>query len=179
MKALLAALALCIVSTAEAESMSEKYHAERFASKCMQPPEPLPRHEYVTPEPPSRLGRREQMYAAFESERFATWQQECVAILVAWKANAAIERESVRREKELDETISSIKRTAHRAQACRNRVRLAIGMTDAQVKASCLGLPQSINRDTYAHAVIEQWVYEGDKTWYLYFTNGVLSGIQQ
>ena len=51
-----------------------------------------------------------------------------------------------------------------------------IGMTKAQVLKSNWGKPESVNTTTNAASVNEQWVYGGRN--YLYFTNGVLTGIQ-
>lgn len=51
-----------------------------------------------------------------------------------------------------------------------------IGMTKEQVLKSNWGKPESVNTTTNAGGVREQWVYGGRN--YLYFTNGVLTGIQ-
>ena len=50
-----------------------------------------------------------------------------------------------------------------------------IGMTAEMARECGWGAPQSINRTTNATSVHEQWVYDGG---YLYFTNGVLTSIQ-
>ncbi len=52
-----------------------------------------------------------------------------------------------------------------------------IGMTAEQVlKESSWGKPQRVNRSTTANGTREQWVYGYPN--YLYFTNGILTGIQ-
>lgn len=51
-----------------------------------------------------------------------------------------------------------------------------IGMTKEQVLKSNWGKPESVNTTTNAGSVREQWVYGGRN--YLYFTNGILTGIQ-
>jgi hypothetical protein len=51
-----------------------------------------------------------------------------------------------------------------------------IGMTKDEVLKSNWGKPESVNKTTNAGSVREQWVYGGRN--YLYFTNGILSGIQ-
>lgn len=51
-----------------------------------------------------------------------------------------------------------------------------IGMTKEQVLKSNWGKPESVNTTTNAGSVREQWIYGGRN--YLYFTNGVLTGIQ-
>ena len=52
-----------------------------------------------------------------------------------------------------------------------------IGMSaDAVLAKSSWGKPASVNRTTTAYGTREQWVYKGHN--YLYFTNGVLTAIQ-
>jgi hypothetical protein len=52
-----------------------------------------------------------------------------------------------------------------------------IGMTaDQVIHKSNWARPASVNRTTTAHGTREQWVYGGQN--YLYFTNGILTGIQ-
>jgi hypothetical protein len=50
-----------------------------------------------------------------------------------------------------------------------------IGMTTGEVEASTWGKPRSIHRTIVADHVHEQWVYSGG---YLYFDNGIPTGIQ-
>lgn len=50
-----------------------------------------------------------------------------------------------------------------------------IGMTQQDVLDSNWGRPKKVNRTTTANGVREQWVYDGG---YLYFSNGVLTTIQ-
>jgi hypothetical protein len=51
-----------------------------------------------------------------------------------------------------------------------------IGMTKEEVLKSNWGKPESINKTTTTTGTREQWIYGGRK--YLYFTNGILTGIQ-
>ncbi len=52
-----------------------------------------------------------------------------------------------------------------------------LGMTEQQVRDhTSWGAPERVHRTSTALGVREQWVYGG--TNYLYFTNGVLTGIQ-
>lgn len=51
-----------------------------------------------------------------------------------------------------------------------------IGMSKEDVLKSNWGKPESVNKTTSASGVKEQWVYGGRN--YLYFTNGILTGIQ-
>jgi hypothetical protein len=68
-------------------------------------------------------------------------------------------------------------RIAHAAEAARRaRGGVRVGMSMKQVRASSWGAPQDVHRVTTAHAVTEQWVYEGGN--YLYFENGILKAIQ-
>lgn len=50
-----------------------------------------------------------------------------------------------------------------------------LGMTPEEVIASSWGKPKRINRTTTAAGERQQWVYSGG---YLYFTNGVLTAVQ-
>ncbi len=54
---------------------------------------------------------------------------------------------------------------------------VSIGMTQQEVLNSNWGSPKEINKTTTAYGVSEQWVYSGDK--YLYFDDGILTGIQE
>ena len=80
--------------------------------------------------------------------------------------------------------ISNIqKKQANFIAASKETKRLAslpgvrVGMTAEQVlKETSWGKPRSINRTTNAHGTREQWVYGYPN--YLYFTNGVLTSIQ-
>jgi hypothetical protein len=51
-----------------------------------------------------------------------------------------------------------------------------IGMTKQDVLDSSWGRPDSVNKTTTSRSLHEQWVY-GSRN-YLYFDNGVLTGIQ-
>jgi hypothetical protein len=66
----------------------------------------------------------------------------------------------------------------HQAEAkhdCDRRGGVAVGMTTAQVYASCWGKPKSINETTIASRNHEQLVYGGG---YVYLDNGVVTSIQ-
>lgn len=71
--------------------------------------------------------------------------------------------------------------TKHRQDAaaktdCDRRGGVRIGMTAAQVEASCWGKPQRINRTITAAGERQQWVYGGYQ--YLYLVDGVVTAIQ-
>ncbi len=55
---------------------------------------------------------------------------------------------------------------------------VSIGMTEERVLQSSWGKPDSVNRTITANVVHEQWVYESRVRGYLYFDNGILTGIQ-
>jgi hypothetical protein len=72
--------------------------------------------------------------------------------------------------------IPSIAPKTEKQQALADKSRgVSVGMSSAQVLASSWGKPRKVNRTTTANGVKEQWVYGGG---YLYFFNGVLTGIQ-
>ena len=61
---------------------------------------------------------------------------------------------------------------------------IKLGMTGEQVRACLLdinnGYPNKINTTTVAAGLHEQWIYKmSDKNWYFYFTNGILTTVQQ
>jgi hypothetical protein len=55
---------------------------------------------------------------------------------------------------------------------------VSIGMTQEDVLASSWGKPTHINRTTNQYGVREQWVYRQYQNGYLYFTDGILTSIQ-
>lgn len=59
---------------------------------------------------------------------------------------------------------------------CRRRGQPQIGMTLAQVRASCWGEPNHVNRTENAAAVLDQLVYGRDR--YIYLRNGAVTSIQ-
>lgn len=61
-------------------------------------------------------------------------------------------------------------------KARKRREGVSVGMSKEDVLASSWGKPQKVNTTTTANATREQWVYGGSN--YLYFTNGVLTAIQ-
>lgn len=65
-------------------------------------------------------------------------------------------------------------RDASRA-ACARKGGVAVGMTKAQVYASCWGRPARINETLTAGGRHEQWVFGGG---YLYLDNGVVTAVQ-
>ena len=60
-------------------------------------------------------------------------------------------------------------------RAAKRKTGVRVGMSEQDVRDSSWGKPRSINRTSTAHGDSEQWVYNGN---YLYFTNGVLTAIQ-
>lgn len=82
----------------------------------------------------------------------------------------------VRDDQGLIRSIPSITPKTETQQVLANKSQgVSIGMSSAQVLASNWGKPRKVNRTTTANGVTEQWVYRGG---YLYFSNGVLTGIQ-
>lgn len=73
-------------------------------------------------------------------------------------------------------------RQRHAAEAvkakaeCDRKGGVSIGMTRAQVYASCWGRPSRVNRTLNAYAEHEQFVYGGGN--YVYLRNGVVTSIQ-
>ncbi len=57
----------------------------------------------------------------------------------------------------------------------RRKEGVTLGMTEADVRASNWGKPRKINTTTATYGTRAQWVYDGG---YLYFTDGVLTSIQ-
>ena len=62
--------------------------------------------------------------------------------------------------------------------AARRRLGVEIGMTEERVLQSSWGKPDHVNRTTTANGVREQWVYDSRGSGYLYFDDGILTGIQ-
>lgn len=60
-------------------------------------------------------------------------------------------------------------------KASRKREGVSIGMSEQQALDSSWGRPERVNRTTTAYGTREQWVYGRN---YLYFTDGVLTAIQ-
>jgi hypothetical protein len=52
-----------------------------------------------------------------------------------------------------------------------------IGMTKEQVRATCWGKPQHVNRTETASSIDDQYVYSGGR--YVYLRNGVVESIQR
>jgi hypothetical protein len=61
------------------------------------------------------------------------------------------------------------------AADCKRRGGVSIGMTADQVRATCWGKPQSVNRTITARGNHEQWVYGSS---YVYLEQGVVTSIQ-
>jgi hypothetical protein len=68
-----------------------------------------------------------------------------------------------------------IQADARRLAAEKRKEGVVLGMTKDEVRASSWGRPRDINRTTNRFGTTEQWVYDGG---YLYFTDGVLTSIQ-
>lgn len=60
-------------------------------------------------------------------------------------------------------------------RATKRKAGVHVGMSEQDVRDSSWGKPRSINRTSTAQGDSEQWVYDGN---YLYFSNGVLTAIQ-
>lgn len=73
--------------------------------------------------------------------------------------------------------VQQVERAAEiRREAAEKRKRgVHIGMTREEVIASSWGRPRKVNTTTTATTTREQWVYDGG---YLYFTDGILTTIQ-
>ena len=67
------------------------------------------------------------------------------------------------------------KKLAAEAAECRRRGGVNIGMSKAQVLASCWGKPQRVNTTYTAGLQHEQWVYGNN---YVYLRDGVVTSIQ-
>mgnify|MGYP000446820790 CR=1 FL=1 len=78
---------------------------------------------------------------------------------------------AVKRQAEKDRALVA---AAEKSQKRREGVRIGMSMDD--VLASSWGRPQSVNRTTTAFGTSEQWVYSSGG--YLYFTDGVLTAVQ-
>ena len=68
------------------------------------------------------------------------------------------------------------RKTAARRKECEAKGVPAIGMTKAQVSATCWGKPSRINTTTTANGSREQLVYGLNA--YVYLTNGIVTAIQ-
>ena len=77
----------------------------------------------------------------------------------------------MKRQAEKDRALVA---AAEKSQKRREGVRIGMSMDD--VLASSWGRPQSVNRTTTAFGTSEQWVYSSGG--YLYFTDGVLTAVQ-
>jgi len=62
------------------------------------------------------------------------------------------------------------------AAECKRRGDPRIGMTAAQVAATCWGKPENVNRTIVAGSTEDQYVYAGGR--YVYLRNGVVNAIQ-
>ena len=88
------------------------------------------------------------------------------------QATKALEKKTADAEKaEFKSALAEVKREV----AAKKKAGVSIGMNAQDVRDSSWGKPRSINRTSTAHGDSEQWVYNGN---YLYFTNGVLTAIQ-
>lgn len=91
------------------------------------------------------------------------------------EAEKKAQEEAERKAREKKEAEERAKREAEE-KARKKREGVTIGMTQQEVRDSMWGEPQSINRTVTAGHVYEQWVYGYPN--YLYFTDGILTSIQ-
>lgn len=70
---------------------------------------------------------------------------------------------------------STAPKTDRQTAAQRKSEGATIGMTAGEVLQTAWGKPVKVNRTVTANAITEQWVY---RSGYLYFTNGLLTAIQ-
>lgn len=90
-----------------------------------------------------------------DAEALALYEKATIEVTKLGQArNAAAEREEKARKK---------------------REGVRIGMSQQDALDSSWGHPRKVNRTTTANRVREQWVYDGG---YLYFTDGVLTSVQ-
>lgn len=75
------------------------------------------------------------------------------------------------------EAQKTMLRYAKSEKARKAKEGVTIGMSSSDVLASSWGQPSHVNRTTTASGTSEQWVYS-DNSAYLYFTNGVLTAVQ-
>lgn len=68
------------------------------------------------------------------------------------------------------------KRDAEQRALCAKKGGVGVGMSKAQVLASCWGKPEKVNVTTSGGGEHEQWVYPGFQ--YVYLRNGVVTSIQ-
>lgn len=88
------------------------------------------------------------------------------------QATKALEKKNAFAAKaEFQSALAEVKREL----AAKKKAGVSIGMNAQDVRDSSWGKPRSINRTSTANWVSEQWVYHGN---YLYFTNGILTAIQ-
>lgn len=79
-------------------------------------------------------------------------------------------------DRERAHTAAAAAQQEREERAARKRAGVSIGMTQERVLESSWGRPQHVNRTTTVNGIHEQWVY-GSRN-YLYFDNGILTGIQ-
>jgi hypothetical protein len=102
------------------------------------------------------------------------------AIAIHQKIINAQEAEEAKQYAEMKarDAVQAKQQAAWKAEAARLAALpgVRIGMSaDAVLTKSSWGKPASVNRTTTAYGTREQWVYGGN---YLYFTNGILTAIQ-
>lgn len=85
--------------------------------------------------------------------------------------NAAVAAEAEQRTREAAKEKREV-------MAARRRVGVSLGMTEERVLESSWGKPDHVNRTITVNGVHEQWVYESHSSGYLYFDNGILTGVQ-
>lgn len=91
------------------------------------------------------------------------------------EAEKKAQEEAERKAREKKEAEEKARKEAEE-KARKKREGVTIGMTQQEVRDSMWGEPKSINRTVTAGHVYEQWVYGYPN--YLYFTDGILTSIQ-
>lgn len=111
-------------------------------------------------------------FQRFYKVKLATGQEGYVRTGVV---DAALDEAAHARQTEID--AEKQKKIKAEKAACDRKGSVRIGMTRAQVYASCFGKPERINTTASAHGTDEQFVY-GNGT-YIYLTNGIVRSWQQ
>lgn len=88
--------------------------------------------------------------------------------------NARVDAENVRKNAERKVMQARWEEAKAKEKLLPNPI---VGMTMRQVESSSWNFPNKVNKTTTANGTSEQWVYNDQG--YLYFTNGILTAIQE